>query len=257
MSRTKEIYIVPRGRIDLVEEKKHSLHLNHEIRVGEELSDPEDDMRAGWYIHGSDIDDYEDTFIKVLDERLLHGLMEEIGVRDQSSILDLMATDSVVREAVEIHGFDFGVSVSLGFSNTPVRSTEGFVRNVNGDLLDPQTWDRLRELLERRKLRWFDIIVSRPEGGLNHLSLLPSTHLRLMQESWKLLNPDGGVLLFQAPNSTFRSFGLPYLEQLQKAGVAEVTCAYLGNDEIGHPVKLVRKTNSPSILPTPKMLGMK
>ena len=257
MSSVKEIYIVPRDRIDLIEEKKHSFTVNHELSVGELLSDPEGEERGGWHIHGSDIDDYQDTFASVLESESLHGLLKDIGGRDPSAILDLMASETVVREAVENYGFNLGTSVSLGFPETHERTSSGVIRNVNGDLLHPQTWEDLHALLLRRKARWFDVILSRPEGGLNHLSLLPSTHLRLLQESWKLLNPDGGVLLFQAPDSTFNKFGQPYLDQLKNAGVAEVAYTYLGDAEVGHPVMITKTSSSPALLPTPKMLGMK
>ncbi len=254
---TKEIYIVPKDKAYLQSEREHTLFLNQGTATAEQLSEPGYDERGGWYVHGSDAIDYEESFTAVLPRtKPLIKVMREIGSHPNAAVLDLMASDAYVREAVEQYGFEFGLAVSLGFQQSPERPERGVVRTVNGDLLRSDTWDQIRDTIHRRGIKGFDLIISRPEGGISNISLLAATHFRLLQEAWRLLSSEDGIMLFQAPNATFKKFGVPYLEQLQHSGVAHVVYSDFGTQARAHPVKLVKTKLSPEILPTPKMLGI-
>ena len=254
---TKEIYIVPKDNTYLQSEREHTLFLNKGTATAEQISEPGYEERGGWYIHGSGVIDYEESFAAVLPRtKPLRKVMREIGSHPNAAVLDLMASDAYVREAVEQYGFEFGLAVSLGFQQSTERVERGIVRNVNGDLLRSDTWDQIRDTINRRGMKGFDLIISRPEGGISYISLLAATHFRLLQEAWRLLSADNGVMLFQAPNVTFERYSAPYLLRLQQAGMATVVYHYLGDQSPIHPVKLVKTKHSPEILPTPKMLGM-
>ena len=135
--------------------------------------------RAGWTIHASRLADYTRTFSEVNGKSLEETFKAIAEHRQKPWILDLMASHYVVDDAVAL-GFVGGVSVSLGFED---QSENPNISHLNGNLLNRSTWKEIDKTLEANHLSGFDVITSRPEGGLSMLTLSPAVHRALLERT--------------------------------------------------------------------------
>lgn len=230
-----------------------STRINTIIGRQEERSRPDAQYRSKWQIHDRSVEDYSRVLKLALPGGLEEILQRKVAEGDKPAILDLMATDSVVSEAVS-NGFAFGMAVSLGFPKSP--DAPESVENVNGDLLEYSTWQEIRAKLRATGRSFFDVITSRAEGGLDHLTQFPIVHFRMLQEMWSLLSPNNGEMIFQAPVGSFRR-SIEYLNRLREQYPIEIS--YQSMDSIpafGYVVYMKKTENSPKRLPTPRMLGI-
>lgn len=145
-----------------------------------------------WPIHDSGKEHYWETF---------RGFFPDCGNLDQAVaqvrketgsmvVLDLASTGRVLEELQ----IDQGLAVSLGSLRS---SSSDKVQSLQGDLLRSQTWREVNQWLERNNKKFFDIVFFRPgeavlskEMGVNYL---------MLKKAWKLLNPQGGIILVQFP----------------------------------------------------------
>ncbi len=219
----------------------------------EKRSDPDGKYRSKWQIHSSDLANYAWTF-----DRLFYGGFEyELGEiakrKPDASVLDVMATDIAVGDAID-HGFGYGMAVSLGFP--PVRTDlESRIDIVNGDILFRKTWDEITNRMKDRGIEGFDVIIARPEGGLDHLTSFPLVHFRLLQRLWRLLSSDNGLLAIQGPVDSY-DLAEAYFDCLRKIYGDTIESTVLGIDGWGYKVALRKYPGAPHSLPTPKMLGI-
>ncbi len=219
----------------------------------EQRSAPDGKYRSKWQIHRSDLANYALTF-----DRLFHGgfayELDEIAKRKpDASVLDVMATDIAVGEAID-RGFSYGMAVSLGFP--PVRTDlESKIDNVNGDILLRMTWDEIADRMNVRGIQGFDVIIARPEGGLDHLTSFPLVHFRILQRLWRILSSDNGLLVIQGPVHSY-DLAEAYFGCLKQMHGDTIGSTVLGIDGWGYKVALRKYPGAPHSLPTPKMLGI-
>lgn len=229
-------------------------HVNAIIAGQEQRSNPDAHYRSKWEIHSSGLSNYAWTF-----DRLFYGgfefeLQEKMKQNHSASILDVMATDIAVGEALD-QGFGYGMAVSLGFPRVRADLCEK-IDIVNGDILSRPTWDVIIERMSKRGINAFDVIMAKPEGGLDHLTPFPLVHFRLLQRLWRILSPEQGLLVVQGPDNTYEN-AVTYLEFLSKLHPDTIVSSISGVDGWGFKMALWRKPGAPQSLPTPKMLGMK
>lgn len=205
-------------------------------------------FRAGWQIHSSSLKDYSYTFVGINGSSLEKTFKSVAAHRANPWILDLMASTEAIEDAVRI-GFGGGVAVSLGFPN-PNRNPH--VQSVNGNVLNRSTWAEIEEVMGAHQVKNFDVIMSRPEGGLHHITYSPSVHRMLLERAWKLLNPMGGILYFQAPTESFH-IAQRYFEWLQDQGIhiAWESKINKGRNDYGVAVRMVKTPDAPFRLPNP------
>lgn len=221
-----------------------------------EREDGIDDFN-NWTIRHSSLEDYGTTFNSILAPENLDNLLSIIASRpNKSTILDLMASDAAVLQSVRDYGFNFGLAVSLGYrprkNSGPYRE---FCSNLNGDLTIKKTWSKIRKVAGSKGFEYFDIIICRPEGGILDSRLTTSTLFFILQESWRLLSYDDGVFLFQIPQCQYFE-AEKYFSKLKQKGFS-IDWSEPVNGFMTHAVVLSKRKDSPSVLPSPLMLGMK
>lgn len=231
-----------------------STRINTIIGRQEGRSRPNAQYRSKWQVHDRSVDDYSRALRLALPGGLGDILQRKITEGAEPAILDLMASDSVVNEAVS-NGFGFGMAVSLGFPKAP--HAPDSVENINGDLLDYSTWQEIRAKLRATGRSVFDVITSRAEGGLDHVTQFPIVHFRMLQEMWSLLSPDNGEMIFQAPVGSQRT-GIEYFDLLREYYSIEISRQSIDTvPAFGYAVYMKKTPDSPRRLPTPRMLGIR
>ncbi len=197
------------------------------------------------------------SFNEILPQNEFRRLLEKKSQSDKpTAVADLMASDVVVTSLVEDFGFSFGMAVSLGAPRILSQDLTDRIANLNLDLTFKHAWKVIREKLSKRGFEGFDLIISRPMGGIINPQLVDALYFMMLNQAWQLLRKNG-VLLFQALDLGVDDEGLrPFFRGLQTRGVG-VVCGELSPAYPLHPVMLTKTPSSPPILPTPKMLGMK
>ncbi|MGB3019841.1 MAG: hypothetical protein WBB58_01325 [Microgenomates group bacterium] len=231
----------------------------------EKWSAPSKGRRAGWGIHGSSISEYGRTFQSVNNSaRLRVFLHERAKKKGYTSIIDLMATESVVGEAASL-GYDKGVAVSLGFPHDPKWDQKlgpGVIHTINGNIASVECWTQIRGKQVEIASTGFDVVISRPEGGLNpdYIPSDPILYYLMLQNMWQI-TALGGVMLFQVPYR-LAEVSHEYFKQLIGSGI-DVKLPPLSNKPntsnpfrvrgfFGFPVRIEKAINAPTRLPRPE-----
>lgn len=236
----------------------------------ERVSHATEGRRGNWAIHDSSIADYGRTFQPVIGSHFLSGLLRTRAQTEGfTSIVDLMASEFLVTEVVKDHGFKTGVAVSLGFPHEDAsdrRCGPGKISMVNGDITSHEAWLKIRERMVQVTPSGFDLVISRPEGGLKdrYLPAHPILYYLLLQQMWSIAAPRS-TLLFQTPN-THAEQSLHYFEQLKDAGFdvtlplpqdnPTVTYPFKQKPFYGFPVRIEKQLDSPKRLPRPTWNGV-
>ncbi len=181
-------------------------------------------------------------------------LVERIrSSRGHANVLDFMGFGHVLRDLPLTHG----LAVALGGVYNTITAEDSKRLNIDyieGNVLLRETWKRMEDWLKDKGIfkEKFDIILSRPVGGLNALSQVPAAYTALLQRAWNLLNPEG-IILTQVPTSVFgRSAVTNWAEAIMESCPIAVS---LCNSPPGHhmtslPIlSLSRNPRSPRILP--------
>lgn len=217
----------------------------------------EERFGMAWGVQDSGLDDYSISFQSALGENLsLSTILEECATKPgRTSILDLMASTTAVRQAVVEYGINFGMAVSLGFSRRKHKDVgKKEVCSVNADITTRESWSKIRSQMRKNKVPSFDIILSRPIAGLDSRIYLP-TLFYMFQEAWQLLTDNEGVMIFQFPTRLSDSV-IEYFKKLNEVGI-HVSWGDPDGFEVVRPAVIYKKETSPRILPSPKMLGIK
>ncbi len=237
----------------------------------EEVSLPTDDRRAGWGFHRSTIAEYGQVFHHVLPDQFMGDFLRElVVVEGYRSILDIMASESVVAEAVNGLGFKYGVAVSLGFKHETTwdkKFGKGVVRTVNGDITFNDTWSNIQAQRDIVSPNGFDVILSRAEGGLEN-KFIPDNEVLyylLLQKIWNIAAPRGTIIL-QVPNANVYD-ARRYFEQLWSESIevhlpppakhSNSGFPYAQKAYYGYPVRIEKRVGNPRRLPKPGFLRPK
>lgn len=212
---------------------------------------------VAWGVQDSRIEDYADTFNPVLGNQTLPDLLEETVRRPgRTAILDLMASTTVVQQAIYEYGFNYGMAVSLGFKKRIHRGVgSNEVDSVNTDLTIKKSWNKIRKVMARRGVSSFDIILSRPVAGITDTKLQLPVLFYMLQEAWKLLSVENGIMMFQFPTHRAKEI-LPYVAGLSEQGL-NISWECEPDRFRVHSVVIRKTPESPRLLPSHTMLGMK
>lgn len=210
-----------------------------------------------WGVQDSRIEDYAVTFNPLLEDKTLPDLLEETVRRPgRTAILDLMASTTVVQQAMYEYGFNYGMAVSLGFKKRIHRGVDrNKVDSVNTDLTIKKSWNKIRKVMARRGVSSFDIILSRPVAGITDTKLQLPVLFYMLQESWKLLSVENGIMMFQFPTHRAKEI-LPYVAELSEQGL-NISWEREPDRFRVHSVVIRKTPESPRLLPSHTMLGMK
>lgn len=152
----------------------------------------------GWAYFNSPIFDYEKTFEGLLDpEESLQSIVDSANTRfGKSTVADLMGTG-----VKDLKNVTNGLNVSLGYPLNLEIPRENF---VEGDLFSLKTWKEIDMWLKKRDERNFNLIISRPLGGLPSSSDDFDIYFLLLRRAYRRLNPNGGIMLFEIPTLQLR-----------------------------------------------------
>lgn len=114
------------------------------------------------------------------------------------------------------------------------------------DIFTGVTRRRIRQYLKQHNLQSFDTIVCRPHGAIKIVPKDPSTCYFLINQFWRMLSPENGILLTQFPGEVFPEVD-HWLKILQENKIDAVS----GPDFLwgGGNLRLVRNSQSPENLP--------
>lgn len=114
------------------------------------------------------------------------------------------------------------------------------------DIFTGITRRRIKQYLKQHNLKGFDLIVCRPHGAIALIPQDPPTCYFLINQFWRMLSPESGILLTQFPGKVFPEVG-NWLKILQGNKIYAVS----GPDFLwgGGNLKLVRNSQSPENLP--------
>jgi hypothetical protein len=193
---------------------------------GEKVTYPKDGKK--WLFHDHSFSHYMEDFEKV-DRGKVAVLLSRLSRINQPVVIDLMASTAAIRDlrqrVLRMPQFK-GLAVSL-FDRRSEEETarDDFlgISHLAGDLNNfrgMRTWDRISDWLGKDRAH---LIMERGFGGLHHIPTRLIYFRAVMSRMWKMLDPNGGMLLLQTPPRDFlRRRGIPinrWLGRLRRAGI--------------------------------------
>lgn len=215
-------------------------------------------VRRDWGFRNEPISSYEESFKNVLEGKTIAEL---ISNHFSPIVIDLMAAPRTVYDLLSAFPNGRGLAVSLPDHRLKdlrddIQATYSAqnVKWLPEDITHPGTWVNIEKWLAGDKAH---LIMERGMGGLSWLPMNKRLLGILVNKAWSLLDPNGGILLFETPRS----------DELLKKGVdlavwvkslQEVVDTKYdpGNIEASDPrvefakIMITRAPNSPSILPS-------
>lgn len=159
-------------------------------------------IRRIWRIHNESVQSYERSFGAVLEGRTLNDL---ISSRLVPIVIDLMAPPRTVHDLLLPFHDGRGLAVSLPDHNLKdVREDLREIYKMDKikwlpeDITHPGTWRNIEQWLDGNKAH---LIMERGMAGLEWLPLDKRLFKVLFDKAWHLLDPNGGILLFETPRS--------------------------------------------------------
>lgn len=159
-------------------------------------------MQHTWGFVNEPISSYEESFKQVLGGK---RIVDFIKQAPEPIVIDLMAQPRTVHDLLsQLHyKKSRGLAVTLNdtppsFSNEAIKRAHA-ASNIDvqyGDITDSKTWGKIREWLGNKKA---DLIMERAMGGLMYIPNDKKLLSILVNNAWSLVNPEGGVMLFETP----------------------------------------------------------
>lgn len=110
-----------------------------------------------------------------------------------------------------------GIAISIGEPRSIKRQEEDKTKGlylVTGDILLPSTWEKsLQSQMKLAGVQNFQLIMAFPDGGLKYITDNPAIHFEILQQMWKVLDPNGGLLAVQMTLHDFALSSLPLIHQ--------------------------------------------
>jgi len=148
---------------------------------------------------------YEKTFQNIIDQPWDEFLKEQKERHGLTAAMDFMGGGSCFND---LQWLDKKLAVRLldngpnSLFQLPPQEKERLleVDVIAGDVLSKNTWKEISLWVEKETQgRGFDLILSRPIGGLLHITFNIDTWYFLIENLWSLLDNDGGALYTQLP----------------------------------------------------------
>lgn len=153
-----------------------------------------------WGFHNERVWSYEESFGAVLEGKTLYDL---ISARPAPIVIDLMAPPRTVHDLLLPFPDGRGLAVSLpdhrlkdvGEDLHKIYKMDK-IKWLPEDITHPGTWQNIEQWLEGNKAH---LIMERGMAGLTLLPLNKRLFKVLFDKTWQLLDPNGGILLFETP----------------------------------------------------------
>lgn len=200
----------------------------------------------------SPIEDYEKNFRKLLRNNIFDRpkhIIDLIKQKPSPVVIDLMAPSGTLASLFEkvADKPKFGLAASLFDSRNDSqkeRDEKLGIKQLSGDIMLSQTWDKIENLLGGRKA---DLIMERAYGGFS-IAISEKLYAILLNKAWKLLDDKNGTLLIQVPPVEADSVSMGnWIKYLSKVGVNCKVDRYKGGGIAN--LKLVKAPDSPKELP--------
>lgn len=195
-----------------------------------------------WAEDDSPIEIYEELFEDVLGDITI---VEFVKSRPSPIVIDLMSQSAALASLFRLlpRGHcQLGLSVALSDKRTGIEETQNAdskIKHLAGDILSNDTWKKIDNELVGRKA---DLIMERANAGLTLIPHENIVHAVLLRKAWKILNKNGGMLIFETPSIGYDKSLDKWVNYLKENCVDAVY-----DREIA--VKIIRTPNSPEKLP--------
>ncbi len=153
-----------------------------------------------WGYHNEPIESYEDTFQHVLEGKKISDLL---AGKEDPIVIDLMGAPRTTHDLLSEFPMGRGLAVSLA-DHDPDKFNEYFrnfyksekVTWLDKDITKPEAWRSIETWLDGKQA---DLIMERAIAGLELLPAHKKMYGILLNQAWKNLSNNNGVLLFETP----------------------------------------------------------
>lgn len=142
---------------------------------------------------------YQKTFYEVLNGI---SLVEFASKKQEIIAIDIMAPSDILADLFTRGGINtrrsLGVAVSFLDKRTQGKKSRDDslnIHQINGDVMDNRTWNRIEEKLNGRKAH---LIMERALGGFEGIPNNPIFYASALVRIWKLLSNQGGMFVGEA-----------------------------------------------------------
>lgn len=169
-----------------------------------------------WGVYGSEPSSYNESFRHVLRGSTIEELIEaRKKVKGRVYALDVMAPADTLRALDAIDG---GIAMTLADARTEDQKTIDSNRNIktiDGDITKRKPWRIVDDWLREKQADGFDLILCRPIAGWSYVPKDPLLYTTLFNRAWKILSPEG-VMLIELPNAIiFEQIFLGWIDLLR------------------------------------------
>lgn len=216
------------------------------------------------------VDAYERTFAPVLEGEGLVNIFRHLKAAKKPGekfvCLDIMGTGSVFDNLPEDARPDIVIAITLVDYRTAEEKQKELQNNIyvlgtdKDDLSQrptsvalPHTWIQFENLLKELNISTIDFAVARPLGGMHTIPADQPWLWRYMtQRVYHYLNPQGGMLLTEAPQRSF-DFLQTWADHARQKGL-DVLCRLIYDDPDFRPrhmrpaLKFVKHPDSPEVI---------
>jgi len=149
-------------------------------------------------VHGSSAAEYCERFNKLGDLfAIVNSKKEQLG--HPPSVLDVMSDLSAIR-GLDVSG---GVAIELGKSIVQTDDNTRNLHQLNDDIRRKVTWEKLDQIMQENGFKTgFDIVMCSGVGGMGQITDNPNIHFFLLQQFYKRLSSEGGLILTEVPESS-------------------------------------------------------
>lgn len=191
------LIIIKRGKQALARRRKEGSMRANKIERALRV-EPRNDY-TDWKVRDARDYPYGASFIEVLPGFSLSQLVETSKQKTgKALVLDFMGYGQVLQN-LPLTG---GLAVALHDPRSEDVKQRDAKRNidfVDGNVFRRSTWNKMQKWLDRQETddKKFDLILSRPVRGLDHLTDHRGVNIVLLQRGWKMLSSHNGILLTQ------------------------------------------------------------
>jgi len=208
---------------------------------------------TSYAINASHIESYDNSFGSVLGRR--EKIADMIKRKRDPVVIDFMAHPATVKSLLKEARARGGVGMAVNYSGnrtvTHYKAGAYSIINISGDIALRGTWRDVESVLEGRRA---NLIMERAIMGMENVPNHKIFYVSVLNRAWRILEPNGGTLLFETPTrGELAQAGISgedlmrWADALEKARIG----AALKEDEctLRWHVRLTRHPNSPNELP--------
>jgi hypothetical protein len=146
-----------------------------------------------WPIRFSTLDDYEHMFADVIEGT---SIKEIVGSANNALVLDFMSFGRALEGLFDENISFKGLAVSLKQVEIPLLF-RGVIESLGGDVMDERIMEQIINWPNKFGKKFYNLILNNGCGGLGTLPYDARYRYQLLNQLWKVTDPNGGIILTQ------------------------------------------------------------